>query len=126
MVSFIAYITEEDMDRWTSQNRQDILDTIQKGHVFWMGDRLVSRTSGQTLQQCPFLTRHKDLYSCTIHETRPVVCQNFTPGSSEICSLFGKHTSDSIPEANTNKTAVFHATANGNQKPAPMGKGTQK
>jgi len=99
MVSFIAYITEEDMDRWTSQNRQDILDTIREGHVSWMGDRLVSRTSGQTLQQCPFLTRHNNLYSCAIHETRPVVCQNFIPGSSEICSLFGKYTSDSISEA---------------------------
>lgn len=91
LTDFIAYVTEEDMLRWTQQGRSDILDTIGRERAVWMGDHLVSSDSGASLHACPFLVWQNGLHSCTIYETRPAVCRAYKPGSSELCSVWKKH-----------------------------------
>jgi len=88
MVDFIAYVTERDMERWRREGRQDILDIIDREQAFWAGDHLISKVDGRYLDRCPFLTWEGELHCCSIHETRPEVCRNYEPGSSEICSQF--------------------------------------
>ena len=52
----IAYVTAEDMDRWISQGRSDILHIIENEQAFWAGDHLLSARDGRPLMGCPFLT----------------------------------------------------------------------
>ncbi len=88
MVDFNAYVTEKDILRWRRENRQDILDMIDREHAFWAGDHLVSDVDGRYLTRCPFLTWEGEFHACAIHETRPDVCRNYQPGSSEICAQY--------------------------------------
>ena len=88
MVDFIAYVTEKDIERWRREGRRDILEIIEHEHAFWAGDHLLSDVDGRYLNRCPFLTWEGAFHSCAIHETRPEVCRNYEPGSSEICSQF--------------------------------------
>ena len=46
---------------------------------------MVSSRDGNYITCCPFLDREGDLYTCTIYETRPFICRNFSPGSSDLC-----------------------------------------
>jgi len=85
LTDLIAYVTEEDRKRWTREGRTDILHILDKEHGMWAGDRLVSQDDGHLLQGCPFFTWDGTLGTCTIHETRPGVCRDYVPGSSEFC-----------------------------------------
>jgi uncharacterized protein len=85
LTDLIAYVTEEDKKRWTREGRADILHILEKEHGVWAGDRLVSQDDGHLLQGCPFFTCDGTLGICTIHETRPRVCRDYVPGSSEFC-----------------------------------------
>ncbi|MGD0820353.1 MAG: YkgJ family cysteine cluster protein [Desulfomonilia bacterium] len=90
LADMIAYVTKEDMDRWISQGRSDILHIIENEQAFWAGDHLVSARDGRPLTGCPFLTWEKGGYACSIYETRPGVCRNYEPGSSQICPLWSR------------------------------------
>lgn len=74
-------ITAEDVDRWRTLDRQDILE--------WVG---VFKTAGQTTYriwiqpgtgalaaQCPFLIQptDKNAYTCAIHAIKPGVCSDY-------------------------------------------------
>lgn len=87
-VHFAAYVTDEDIDRWRREGREDILDFLRKDELLWAGDRLVSSESGTSLQRCPFLRIEGSRCSCAIYETRPRTCREFHPGSSELCPLY--------------------------------------
>lgn len=84
-VDLTAYAEQEDFDRWRKENRQDILEMIKHRHLVWAGDRMVSSETGDYPRECPFLYSSGDVFLCSIYETRPMVCRNYTPGSSELC-----------------------------------------
>jgi len=81
----VAYVTPEDMTRWIREDRSDILHIMENEQAVWQGDHLVSRRTGRPIYGCPFLEMLDGVFSCTIHITRPGVCRNYVPGSSELC-----------------------------------------
>ncbi len=85
LADFIAYVHPEDMDRWRQAGRRDILGVIEREHAVWMGDHLISAEDGHYLRGCPFLAWEGDHCRCAIYDTRPRVCRDYQPGSSEIC-----------------------------------------
>lgn len=88
LADFIAYVKEDDLQRWRQENRRDILGIIASEHAVWAGDHLVSGDDGHYLRGCPFLAWEGDHTTCAIYETRPAVCRNFVPGSAAICPLW--------------------------------------
>jgi Fe-S-cluster containining protein len=86
----IAYVTAEDMARWVSEERTDILHIIENEQAVWLGDHFVSSRTGRPIYGCPFMEMEGRVTACSIHSTRPGVCRNYRPGSSEICPLWKK------------------------------------
>jgi Fe-S-cluster containining protein len=84
-VDLTAYAEKEDFDRWRAENRHDILDMIEHRHLIWAGDRMISAETGDYPRECPFLYSSGDCWLCSIYETRPSVCREYQPGSSELC-----------------------------------------
>lgn len=85
LADMVAYVTEDDLARWRSEGRDDILCILENEQAFWAGDHFVSARDGRILMCCPFLTWDEEGAACAIYETRPLVCRNYVPGSSEIC-----------------------------------------
>lgn len=90
LADMIAYVTSEDMDRWIREGRTDILHIIENEQAVWLGDHFISSRTGRPIYGCPFLEMPDELFSCSIHETRPGVCRKYEPASSEICPLWKK------------------------------------
>ncbi|MBT8491346.1 MAG: YkgJ family cysteine cluster protein [Deltaproteobacteria bacterium] len=88
LANLIVYVTAEDWKRWKRQGREDILHIIENQQAVWAGDHLVSAKNGEYIHGCPFLVREKNCYVCTIYETRPWVCRNYIPASSELCPQY--------------------------------------
>lgn len=87
MADMIACASEEDIARWQREKRDDILHVIESLKAVWAGDHFVSSRDGHYIHCCPFLAWDGSRHSCEIYPTRPLVCADFTPGSSEICPL---------------------------------------
>ena len=83
-----AYAQKEDFDRWRAAKMQDILNIIEHRHLIWAGDRMVSTETGDYPRECPFLFSAGNVWLCSIYETRPLVCREYQPGSSELCPQF--------------------------------------
>jgi Fe-S-cluster containining protein len=94
LANLIAFVTDEDIERWKREQREDILRILDNKNAVWAGDRLISMTNGQQLYGCPFLMWEKNHYTCTIYETRPQVCRDYIPGSSHICPYYKKSDED--------------------------------
>ena len=75
----------EDLERWRRQGRTDILRVVQAEthETDGMGD-------SDLMGPCPFLLRQGETCTCTIYETRPMVCRAFRPGST-LCSQGRDH-----------------------------------
>lgn len=86
-VDMVAYISPEDMQRWEKERRHDIIARIRDNDVIWAGDRIINR-SGRKLESCVYLNWEGSSFFCEIYETRPLVCRNFIPGSSELCPRY--------------------------------------
>lgn len=84
-VDLTAYAQLEDFERWRKENRQDILEMIEHRHLIWAGDRMISSETGNYPRECPFLYSSGGVFLCSIYETRPAVCRDYQPGSSELC-----------------------------------------
>jgi Fe-S-cluster containining protein len=82
--SMFAYVTEDDLNRWKKEHRQDLIDIAENGETIWAGDRIMTST-GEYFRECQFLKRTKDGCTCIIYETRPGVCASYSPGSSPLC-----------------------------------------
>lgn len=89
-----AYVTENDVQRWKSQNRHDLVEFAQGGETIWAGDRIISSSSGDFMKRCPFLKMHNGIYTCEIYETRPEVCSGYEPGSSALCPEWSGYSPD--------------------------------
>lgn len=79
-----AYVTDEDIARWESQGRKDIIEMTAGGGVIWAGDRIMT-SSGEYFKECPFLKMNEEGCTCLIYETRPGICASYSPGSSALC-----------------------------------------
>jgi Fe-S-cluster containining protein len=88
MADMIADADDEDLERWRREGRDDILQRCRDAR--WVGDHFMSVTTGMTIHDCPFLDWEGGLFTCSIYGTRPRVCREFEPGSSEICPQFKK------------------------------------
>jgi len=86
----LAFASENDIARWKSENRKDILHLIENEMAVWAGDHFVSSRDGRYLHNCPFLGYNGEIHSCAIHETRPKVCADYEPGSSQICPFYAR------------------------------------
>ncbi|HPR56171.1 MAG TPA: YkgJ family cysteine cluster protein [Deltaproteobacteria bacterium] len=85
LADMIGYVTDDDVERWKREGRDDIFHVIENEQAFWAGDHFVSARDGRILMCCPFLTWDGSGAACSIYETRPNVCRNYRPGSSQIC-----------------------------------------
>jgi len=83
-------VTDDDMERWKSEGKQEILRAMEHSKAVWAGDIIVSSQEGNILFTCPFLRWEEKYYSCTIYEDRPKICKGYIPGSSELCSQYRK------------------------------------
>ncbi len=88
-VDMLAYVTETDLRRWEQEGRTDIMLHARDHEIIWSGDRMVT-ASGKKLQNCVYLGRDGPTFFCEIYETRPLVCLNYIPGSSELCPSYSK------------------------------------
>lgn len=84
----IAEASAEDVARWKREGREDILREYEQ--IRWAGDQLVSIKTGRLIHECPFLYRGDSYATCTIYDSRPGVCRNYEPGSSELCAEYKK------------------------------------
>jgi len=83
----VAYVTPEDTARWEREGRQDIIARLGRNEVIWAGDRLID-PSGVKVTTCVYLGWNGRTCFCEIYETRPKVCRDYIPGSSELCPLY--------------------------------------
>ncbi|HOS97651.1 MAG TPA: YkgJ family cysteine cluster protein, partial [Deltaproteobacteria bacterium] len=91
LADMIGYVTEEDIARWKRQGRDDIFHIIDNEQAFWAGDHFISARDGRVLKCCPFLAWDEHGSVCSIYETRPGVCRDYVPGSSQICPLWKRN-----------------------------------
>lgn len=65
----------EDIERWRTEGRTDILKYV---YVYeGLGGDLFDKKTLRRFSKCPFLKREGKVYSCSIHQTRPLVCKLF-------------------------------------------------
>ena len=69
-------VLSEDVNRWMSENRYDILKFVDQNSFFnhiW-----IDQETGETLDRCPWLEKLPNYkYTCRIHHTKPTHCRNF-------------------------------------------------
>lgn len=66
--------SEEDVQRWEQQERDDILAYVGLGADLWIG-----KLTGEEVSRCPWLRKlpGKNKYICRIHDTKPKVCKGY-------------------------------------------------
>ena len=70
--------TPEDIRRWRSQHRQDILSYADI-YPLDFADLWFDPRSGRELSRCPFLKKvGRKKYECTIYDTRPEQCRDWS------------------------------------------------
>ncbi len=93
---FSLYVEEEDELRWMREGRQDLLDRLdyERNRVAWGKEGPHDASTGARFEVCVYLEKDSEgRRYCGIHETKPAICRDFPPGSSELCVLFkGKKT----------------------------------
>lgn len=82
-----AYAVPDDVRRWELEGRTEILAHVRSNETVWAGDRIVT-TRGVHLTSCVFLNFDGMNLFCGIYETRPAVCRDYRPGSSELCPQY--------------------------------------
>lgn len=75
---------EEDLARWRTQGRLDLLGRVGPGAQLW-----VDPATGEREPACPFLDRRgHDRALCAIHDTKPALCRRYpTPVHGSRCVL---------------------------------------
>jgi len=85
---FGLYVSEDDEARWRSEQRADILAQLQseREHIIWKDSQPLNISTGEVARRCHWLTKQPDGTTlCGIHETKPKICKDYTPGGSELC-----------------------------------------
>ena len=90
---FALYVEEVDEKRWQEEGRQDLLDRLEyeRQRAGWDKDGPFNMETMERMEKCVFLVRNEEgELVCGIHETKPLICRDYPPGSSEICVLSRK------------------------------------
>ena len=110
-----AYCTSVDIEqvqRWRNEDRWDILDRVEIMMVDGkelFADIWFSPTTGEETARCPWLRKlpNKDIYKCTIHESKPPHCRNFPKSKKHAlttgCSGFGDDSTFELVKSNLEK-----------------------
>jgi len=88
---FALYVEEPDEQRWEQEGREDLLERLEweRWRVVWDDDGPYNSETGERFDRCVFLMRRADGRAlCAIHDTKPLICRDYPPGSSEICARF--------------------------------------
>jgi Fe-S-cluster containining protein len=88
---FALYVEEADERRWEGEGRQDLLDRLEweRWRVRWDEHGPFNSETGERFERCIFLKKGPGGNAlCEIHETKPAICRDYPPGSSELCVLF--------------------------------------
>jgi len=88
---FALYVEEDDERRWESEGRLDILDRLawERDRVLWDDRGPYNSETGERFERCFFLAGRPDGRAlCSIHASKPMICRDYPPGSSDICVLF--------------------------------------
>jgi Fe-S-cluster containining protein len=89
--SFLLYVGDEDERRWEAEGRTDVLQRLdwERWHVTWDDDGAYHIDTGERLRRCFFLeASSQDQALCRIHDTKPMICRDYPPGSSDLCVLY--------------------------------------
>jgi Fe-S-cluster containining protein len=70
-------VTSEDIDRWTTEGRTDILSQLEPGHFGEMAFRMSERGC------CVFHGTESHPHACAIYEDRATVCREFAAGCAQ-------------------------------------------
>ncbi len=72
----------EDVERWRSEGRQDLLARVRPDGAIWVDPGATDR-----LETCPYLRRTgADAATCAIHRTKPKICRDYpTPVHGSRC-----------------------------------------
>ncbi len=79
------HASPEDIERWIEENREDILKHLK---IRKEGSSLITDGTleiGDTVGRCIFLRKAEKGYQCTIHETKPEVCEEYPMNVGGIC-----------------------------------------
>jgi hydroxymethylpyrimidine pyrophosphatase-like HAD family hydrolase len=85
---FSLYVSDDDEAKWRAERREDILKQLrfEREHIIWKDDQPVNLSTGETERRCHWLKKTPDNTTlCSIHETKPKICNDYTPGGSELC-----------------------------------------
>jgi Fe-S-cluster containining protein len=83
----MAYVSSRDIRRWEIEERHEILTHVRSDETMWAGDRIVT-ARGAHLTSCVFLNSDGKNLFCGIYGTRPEICREYRPGSSELCPQY--------------------------------------
>jgi Fe-S-cluster containining protein len=85
--AYQASASDEDIELWTAQGRDDILQWVsfipvgkdESGKMHYVYDIWISPGTGEDVDRCPWLRRlpKRDMYVCRIHEVKPQVCRDY-------------------------------------------------
>jgi Fe-S-cluster containining protein len=110
-----AYCTSVDIEqvqRWRKEDRWDILERVEIMMVDGkelFADIWFSPTTGEETARCPWLRKlpNKNIYTCRIHETKPLHCRNFPKSKKHAlttgCKGFGNDPTFEIVKLNLEK-----------------------
>jgi len=90
---FSLYVSEEDEERWKKQGRNDILQRLdwERRNIIWKDDQPFNLATNEVERRCHWLKKTSDnKLLCAIHETKPKICADYSPGSSELCIQYRK------------------------------------
>ena len=88
---FALYVEEQDEQRWQREGRTDLLDRLdrERERVRWDEAGPYDVETGERLERCVFrITLPDGRILCGIHETKPRICLDYPPGSSDLCAIF--------------------------------------
>jgi Fe-S-cluster containining protein len=74
--AYCNYVPDEDVKRWKSEDRCDILKFVDQSSFF--NDIWIDQETGEELGRCPWLKKlPNNKYTCRIHLTKPTHCRNY-------------------------------------------------
>lgn len=88
---FALYVEEDDERRWERDGRKDLLDRLsyERERVRWDRAAPYNCETGETFSRCVFTVVASDgRVICGIHDTKPRICRDYPPESSELCRFF--------------------------------------
>ncbi len=85
---FSLYVSDQDEEQWRLEGRREILERLlwERKNIVWQDDRPVNLSTGEVERRCHWVQKNPDgTTACSIHNHKPKICSDYSPGSSELC-----------------------------------------